>query len=85
MSDLATQLRTIAEQAKALRDAGVSGTVRVGEVEFTLEPSAPVQASGAGDPKQQGEPVSAFDDPTTYGLAEGSVVPGLPKPQGAQS
>lgn len=76
--DLAAQLRTIAEHAKALRDAGVV-TVKLGDVEFTLgataEQMAPTQA-------QTESPPSTLSDPATYGYAEGSTLPGFRDPRG---
>jgi hypothetical protein len=78
MPDLASQLRTIAEQARSLRDAGVSGTVRVGDVEFTLDSPAPQQQTAS-----QSDAVStgALDDAATYGLKPGSALPGFPEPR----
>jgi hypothetical protein len=77
MPDLASQLRTIAESARTLRDAGVSGTVRVGDVEFTLDGPEPQRVASQQDEVSG----NALDDLRTYGLSEGSQLPGLPRPQ----
>lgn len=65
--DLDETLATIARQAKALRDAGVTGRVSVGLISFELEraeppPAPPVQAEQA--PAESSDPL---DDGATYG------------------
>lgn len=62
--DLEDTLAAIAGKAKALREAGVSGPVTIGDVSFELdgpEPAAPVMAQ----PQEQDLP--PIDDPETYG------------------
>ena len=63
--ELAETLSTIADKAKALRDAGVVGRVSIGDVSFELAedvlepiPAIPPVDVGRG---------SALDDPDTYG------------------
>lgn len=80
MSDLASQLRTIVEYAKQLRDAGVEGEVSVGDVRFTLEPRAAEQA-----PTTAPGPATALDDHRTYGYPEGSALPGFVDPRKGRS
>lgn len=77
MGDLASQLRVIAEAAPALRKAGVS-TVRLGDVEFTLHGEAIEMRTTT---TTQPEPRNAFEDHNTYGLAEGSTLPGFRDPR----
>jgi hypothetical protein len=72
MPDLAEQLKTIAENARRLRDAGISGTVKVGDVEFTLEPPD-IQPSN--EAKRDATSTNALDDAATYGLPPGSAPP----------
>ncbi len=78
MADLAAQLKTIASHVRALRDAGVS-TVKIGDVEFTLQPLIP-----EGVPTTKDEaPKKALDDAATYGYADGSSLPGFRDPRKA--
>jgi hypothetical protein len=61
--DLDDTLKTIAANAKAMRDAGVTGRVVAGGVEFELAPdAAPVVAKQLPDVV-----VSPLDDETTFG------------------
>lgn len=78
MPDLAAQLRTIAENARALRDAGISGTVKVGDVEFTLEPP---EAREQQQSDTSSAATNSLDDATTYGLRPGSALPGFTDPR----
>ncbi len=79
MTDLAGRLRTIAEHAKLLRDAGVSGTVTVGDVQFTVTAAEPAMvaltAADSTSPR-------ALDDAATYGWPEGTPPPGFKRPGG---
>jgi hypothetical protein len=78
MPDLAEQLKTIAENARRLRDAGITGTVKVGDVEFTLEPpDRPVDQITDQAPTS----TNSLDDATTYGLRPGSALPGFTDPR----
>lgn len=78
MPDLDQQLKTIAENARRLRDAGISGTVKVGDVEFTLEPpDAPPEQRTDQAPSS----TNSLDDATTYGLRPGSALPGFTDPR----
>jgi hypothetical protein len=64
---LAETLTTIAEKAKALREAGVVGRVQIGDVSFEvgeLEQPAPVQTT---QPSNGAHSTDAFEDPDTYG------------------
>lgn len=63
--DLESTLALIAKQAPALRTAGVSGRVRVGEVEFYLsDPPAPSTTGTDDEAKSNLDPL---DDEATYG------------------
>lgn len=63
--DLAAQLSTIAEHAPKLRAAGITGLVKVGEVEFVVEPE--VVFDDDDDEQMSGpSPASALDDPMTH-------------------
>lgn len=78
MPDLDQQLKTIAENARRLRDAGISGTVKVGDVEFTLEPvEQPVEQRTDQPPTS----TNSLDDAATYGLRPGSALPGFTDPR----
>jgi hypothetical protein len=66
--DLDDTLKTIAANAKAMRDAGVVGRVVANGVEFELDSPEPppvplVQTSDAS-------PVAPLDDAVTYGTSE---------------
>ncbi len=80
MADLAELLRTIAEHAGALRDAGIEGRVRVGDVEFSLVDKREQQSNA---PAEDSSPKNALDDPSTYGFAAGSSLPGFTDPRKA--
>lgn len=60
--DLDEQLKTIAARAKELRDAGVTGRIKIGDVSFEL-----VGADPAPPPAQDEEPKNPLDDADTYG------------------
>lgn len=78
MSDLAAQLRTVAEHAPALRRAGVA-SLTVDGVTITLLPDEPVlvEAKPADE-----KPVAPLDDATIYGWPEGTKPPGFQRPGG---
>lgn len=78
MPDLAAQLRVIAESARSLRDAGITGTVKVGDVEFTLEPPELREQPQA---QQSQASTNALDEAATYGLRPGSPLPGFIDPR----
>lgn len=63
--DLDDTLKTIAANAKALRDAGVVGQVTIGEVTFCLEGGGPPPMP-LGE-RQDDEPTGDLDDPDTFG------------------
>lgn len=81
MTDLAAQLKIIAEHAKLLRDAGITGTVCVGGVEFTLRDDTPAPVTKPAPD----EPRGTLDDHVTYGLPEGATLPGFVDPQKART
>lgn len=65
--DLEDTLAAIASKAKAMREAGVVGTVTIGDVSFVLdgpEQQAPVMTA------PQAPELAAIDDPITYGMTE---------------
>lgn len=61
--ELGEALTMIAEKAKPLRDAGVFGRVRIGDVEFEVCDIASPQSA----PAVPEAPVNALDDGDTYG------------------
>lgn len=65
--DLDKTLGIITAKAKALRDAGICGVVKVGDIEFRLtEPETP-QLTGTDDAAESTR--HALDDPHTFGGA----------------
>ena len=69
--DLAKQLRTIAEEAPKLREAGVFGRVKAGDVEFNL---AETPAEATQSVEDDDDPLN---DPATYGFRRGGKIPTL--------
>lgn len=62
MTDLESTLDVIARKAQALRDAGVTGVIHVGDIRFEVAP-APTQAAS-----EDKEPIANPEkDPDTYG------------------
>lgn len=55
-------LTIIATKAKGLRDAGVFGLVRIGEIEFRLDSPDPVML-----PAKNETEMAPINDPDTYG------------------
>lgn len=62
-NELAEKLTTIADKAKALRDAGVVGRVSVDGVSFELADNAPAPTLTA----QHDDSLADIDHPDTYG------------------
>lgn len=71
--ELAALLDTIADATPRLRDAGVRGRVKVGELEFEVGPGEVEDTTTTKQAVDEGDPL---DDPTTYGLPPGSPIPG---------
>lgn len=63
MNDLETTLDVIARKAQALRDAGVTGEIRVGDIHFEITP-APSTPAASNDQEPIANPEK---DPDTYG------------------
>lgn len=67
--DLDDTLKTIAANAKAMRDAGVVGRVVANGIEFELASSEPAQQQHVQQTAEESD-VSPLDDPATYGASE---------------
>ena len=68
--DLDDTLKTIAANAKAMRDAGVVGRVVANGVEFELDSSEHSSSSTLAQQTVDESAVAPIDDADTYGAAE---------------
>lgn len=75
--NLAETLRIIADNAPALRAAGVQSLTVEGVSMVLVPPDPPAFVEVAPD---RDEPTSDMNDPTTYGLPEGAEPPGFRRP-----
>ncbi len=67
--DLQAKLDTMAVAAPKLRAAGISGRVKVGDIEFDVEPAAP--AFGDDDDADD-QSTNPLDDPATFNRQSGA-------------
>lgn len=77
MDDLDKTIATLIANGPDLRRAGYQ-SVQVGAVSFTLHPPEPVEAAPPQTVEESSDPLNVA---STYGLAEGSKLPGFPDPR----